>query len=153
MALLENRGVRKIGAFEILGDGHKMRWARTPIITLLLAMSNFSISHSVFRRLVLQTRKNQGFFGKEFSHTCYMTRIVQDSSGFWYFVQESRKIWNCPGNFKNKVDRFLSPLTVGQRAYVMACCASVRPSIRPCVNFFFKHLLLWNYLSDFDKIS
>ena len=26
--------------------------------------SNFSISHSVFERLVLQTRKNQGLFGK-----------------------------------------------------------------------------------------
>ena len=28
-----------------------------------------------------------------------------------------------------------------------------RVSVRPCVNFFFKHLLLWNYLSDFDEIS
>ena len=27
-------------------------------------MSNFSFSYSVFRRLVLQTRKNQGLFGK-----------------------------------------------------------------------------------------
>ena len=27
-------------------------------------MSNFSFSHSVFRRLLLQTRKNQGLFGK-----------------------------------------------------------------------------------------
>ena len=26
-------------------------------------------------------------------------------------------------------------------------------SVRPCVNFFLKHLLLWNYLSDFDEIS
>ena len=29
----------------------------------------------------------------------------------------------------------------------------VRPCVRPCVNFFFKHLLRWNYLSDFDEIS
>ena len=48
--------------------------------------------------------------------------------------------------------------STGQRAYVMVCCLScvrlsVRPSVRPCVNFFFKHLLLWNYLSDFDGIS
>ena len=28
-------------------------------------MSNFSFSQSVFKRLVLQTRKNQGLFGKE----------------------------------------------------------------------------------------
>ena len=27
-------------------------------------MSNFSISHSVFKRLVLQANKNQGLFGK-----------------------------------------------------------------------------------------
>ena len=30
----------------------------------LLVMSNFSFSHSVFKRLVLQTLKNQGLFGK-----------------------------------------------------------------------------------------
>ena len=28
------------------------------------ATSNFSVSHSVFKRLVLQARKNQGLFGK-----------------------------------------------------------------------------------------
>ena len=30
----------------------------------LLVMSNFSFSHSVFKRLVLQTHENQGLFGK-----------------------------------------------------------------------------------------
>ena len=30
----------------------------------LLITSNFSFSHSVFKRLVLQTRKNQGLVGK-----------------------------------------------------------------------------------------
>ena len=30
----------------------------------LLVTSNFSFSHSVFRRFVLQTGKNQGLFGK-----------------------------------------------------------------------------------------
>ena len=34
-------------------------------IAKFLVMSNFSFSHSVFKRLVLQTRKNQGLFGKE----------------------------------------------------------------------------------------
>ena len=33
----------------------------------LLVMSNFSFSHNVFKRLVLQTRKNLGLFGKELS--------------------------------------------------------------------------------------
>ena len=36
---------------------------------------------------------------------------------------------------------FLAPLAVGQRAYVMVRHPSVRASVRPCVNFFFKHLL------------
>ena len=30
----------------------------------LLVTSNFSFSHSVFERFALQTRKNQGLFGK-----------------------------------------------------------------------------------------
>ena len=30
----------------------------------LLVTSNFSFSHSVFKRLVLQTRKNQDLYGK-----------------------------------------------------------------------------------------
>ena len=30
----------------------------------LLIMRNFSLSHGVFKRLVLQTRKNRGLFGK-----------------------------------------------------------------------------------------
>ena len=34
----------------------------------LLVMSNFSFSHSVFKRTVLQTRKNQGLFGKGLIH-------------------------------------------------------------------------------------
>ena len=34
----------------------------------LLVTSNFSFSHSVFKRLVLQIRKNQGLFGKGLTH-------------------------------------------------------------------------------------
>ena len=30
----------------------------------LLLTSNFSFSHSVFKRLIMQTRENQGLFGK-----------------------------------------------------------------------------------------
>ena len=37
----------------------------------LLVTSNFSFSNSVFKRLILQTRKNQGLFGKEL--TLYQT--------------------------------------------------------------------------------
>ena len=40
----------------------------------LLVMSNFSFSHSVFKRLVLQTRKNQGLFGK--GKNCSLSSIM-----------------------------------------------------------------------------
>ena len=58
--------------------------------------------------------------------------------------------------------QFLAPLAVGQWAYVMAhcplcvclsVCACMCVCVRLCVNFFFKHLLLWNYWLDFDEIS
>ena len=38
----------------------------------LLVMSNFSFSHSVFKRLVLQTCKNQGLFGKGLNENIYI---------------------------------------------------------------------------------
>ena len=41
-------------------NGKKILWEKEK----LLIMSYFSFSHSVFKRLVLQTRKNQGLFGK-----------------------------------------------------------------------------------------
>ena len=42
----------------------------------LLVSSNFSFSHSVFKRLVLQTRKNQGLFGKGLIF-CPISKIQQ----------------------------------------------------------------------------
>ena len=41
-------------------NGLKTRWEKEK----LLVTSNFSFSHSVFKRLVMQTRKNQSLFGK-----------------------------------------------------------------------------------------
>ena len=41
-------------------NGLKTLWEKEK----LLVTSNFSFSHSVFKRFVLQTRKNQGLFGK-----------------------------------------------------------------------------------------
>ena len=41
-------------------DGKKTLWEKEK----LLVMSNFSFSHSVIKRLVLQTRENQDLFGK-----------------------------------------------------------------------------------------
>ena len=44
----------------------------------LLVMSNFSFSHSVFKRLLLQTRKNQGLFGEGLKKTngCLVVCLV-----------------------------------------------------------------------------
>ena len=41
--------------------GYKTLWEKEK----LLVTSNFSVSHGVFKKLVLQTRKNQGLFRKE----------------------------------------------------------------------------------------
>ena len=42
----------------------------------LLITSNFSFSHSVFKRLVLQTRKNQGLFGKGLSQILISDNVL-----------------------------------------------------------------------------
>ena len=39
----------------------------------LLVASNYSFSHGVFKGHVLQTRKNQGLFGKGLTHSHTMT--------------------------------------------------------------------------------
>ena len=66
-----------------------------------------------------------------------MGYLILKREGFLKTLWESKK--ENAGNF-----HFLAPLAV------MARCPSC---VHPCVNFFFKHLLLWNYLSDFDEIS
>ena len=40
----------------------------------LLVTNNFSFSHSVFKRIVLQTCKNQGLFGKGLMHSNILNR-------------------------------------------------------------------------------
>ena len=54
----------------------------------LLIMSNFSFSYSVFKRRVLQTRKNQGLFGKGLkplllSHTFIVKTMVSNMRGIY----------------------------------------------------------------------
>ena len=46
-------------------------WIRTWEKKKLLVTSDFFFSHSVFKRLVLQTHKNQGLFGKGLKN-CYL---------------------------------------------------------------------------------
>ena len=48
----------------------------------LLVTSNFSFSHSVFKRLIMQTREKQGLFGKGLTNksadklTIYMNKMT-----------------------------------------------------------------------------
>ena len=60
-------------------NGWKTLWGKEK----LLATSNFSFSHSVFKTLVLQTRKNQGLFGKA---------LKNENVDEFYWVHEGLKI-------------------------------------------------------------
>ena len=62
-------------------------------------MSNFSFSHSVFKRLVLQTHKDQGLFRKELSHKLSLPANLSETTFFcettpWFFPQNCLKISN-----------------------------------------------------------
>ena len=52
--------------FKFHENGRKFsKWVENAVGKVeLLVRSNFFFSHSVFKRLVLRTRKNQGLFGK-----------------------------------------------------------------------------------------
>ena len=47
-----------------MADSFPNRWKTLQEKDKLLITSNLSFSHSVFKRLVQQTSKNQGLFGK-----------------------------------------------------------------------------------------
>ena len=69
---------------ESFSRGYKTLWEKEK----LLIMSNFSFSHSVFKRLLLQIRKNQGLFGKGlkvcFSYNyLYLLTLSLTSPGFY----------------------------------------------------------------------
>ena len=64
----------------------------------LLVTSNFSFSHSVFKRLVLQTYKNQGLFGKGFMYT---GRFIHISCSSWNVNKMMRFIVERKTTIKN----------------------------------------------------
>ena len=64
----------------------------------MLVTSNFSFSHSVFKRLVLQTRKNKGLFGKGLScasvwmwHRYYQAKTFQRQGAV--FISHSQECY------------------------------------------------------------
>ena len=68
----------------------------------LLVMSNFSFSHSGFKRHVLQIRKNQGLFGKG---------IVQSHNNFMYHILQELNLYSLPvfSTFPQNVFYLINP--------------------------------------------
>ena len=60
----------------------------------MLVTSNFSFSHSVFKRLVLQTCANQGLFGKGLIFNCLPNNNFWDSTKFKSVADDNFKIFN-----------------------------------------------------------
>ena len=73
----------------------------------LLVMSNFSFSHCVFKRLVLQTRKNQGLFGigLTLSKTTNFRLFQTERICRWQFYENGRK-------FSKRVEKAVEELLV-----------------------------------------
>ena len=62
----------------------------------LLVTSNFSFSHSVFKRLVLQTHKNQGLFGKGLNKIL-SGAYLQNYTGYGYEISWVVTTWGKTG--------------------------------------------------------
>ena len=60
----------------------------------LLVTSDFSFSHSVFNRLELQTRKNQGLFGKGLSSNTFFLDDLRSSSSLGAHKQVLVSLWS-----------------------------------------------------------
>ena len=65
---------------EISTNGWKTLWEKKK----LLVTSDFFFSHSVFKRLVLQTHKTQGFFGETVKHGGTLSNEV--NKNFQWFI-------------------------------------------------------------------
>ena len=72
----------------------------------------------------------------------------------WSVYKNTSFCQNAGGGIKSHLVTALVFSSTGRRpASLCHGLWSVHASVCPCVNFFFKHLLLWNYLSEFDEIS
>ena len=66
-------------------------------------MEKLLVSHSVFKRIVLQTRKNQGLFGKESKQKCIVTCTVNVS-----LLYQSTKYKFNANKIEENVDKTVS---------------------------------------------
>ena len=66
-------------------------------------MSNFSFSHSVFKRLVLQTHKKQVLFGKGLTHSLIhhfetISKFKENADNNWYVAIKGFQDTDCIEN-------------------------------------------------------
>ena len=98
----------------------------------LLVTSNFSFSHSVFKRLVLQTRKNQGLFGKGLTQqtSFKIGRSKMKNALFVGSVVSMSDSWPGGGEFDPRLRRTFFP------AYF--CLSPLQKHVRKVVDDFGK---------------
>ena len=89
---------------------YKILWEKEK----LLVTSNFSFSHSVFKRLVLQTPKNQGLFGKGLMHL--------QTISFHVCLGNGQRLFCCPKIFLsvNKEQFYLFTESVCFQLFIVA---------------------------------
>ena len=85
-------------------NGQKTLWE----MEKLLATSNFPFSQSVFIRLVLQTRKKQGLFGKRFklqnlAKAKSVMTLVSQTSVLLFFPRKTQKFTQLRSGFQTSV--------------------------------------------------
>ena len=110
----------------------------------LLVTSNFSFSYSVFKRLALQTRKNQGLFGKRLrkpsNQSAQQGRSVFSISDLWRDVCGFYANWGI----LSFLQFFSSP---EHKVLMVSYCDCPMSGLHN----FFKHLLLLNHLANLDE--
>ena len=82
---------------------------------ILLVTSDFSFSHIVFKRLVMQTCKNQGLLGKGLMSTLTFSqmkhfRVFQPDT----FADGNFKFDKYGGNFSERVEKAMEKTEIGQ---------------------------------------
>ena len=75
---------------KVHSNGWKKLWEKEKLVVT----SNFSFSHSVFKRHVLQTRKNQGLFGKGLK-SWFIPCVFLNKPWFWRVCSTSllKTLW------------------------------------------------------------
>ena len=84
-------------------NGLKTLWEKEK----LLITSNFSFCHWVFKILLLQTRKNQGLFGKGFIQSCspFPKQQISDFSKLKDFADNNFKFDENGRKFAKKTEK------------------------------------------------